>query len=297
MLLETLDIIRNDVVIYSENKFDLKDNFKIIFKREPIKTPRSIDYFEVCKFVRDPVPKNVIVYRLLTNVSKLDGYSTKYGYFINTTNGLELIYFDPIFALKDILNLKIDIESAKFRFKIQQVGLSGINSQNDEAYFREMYSFDLRAIEAQNQNDRIFADAIFAFDDSYVPDITAEAQRRHPNDRSRGGIIEDQSGGNPMFTKAKIAGNKTGIRFNEENIDKLKKSFKSEWDENYKAYNDFQSTIYKEDSRGKTKTRRSFSDFLEEQQTSGDDKRDLLRSASEFQKGRNEPVILRFPDK
>lgn len=171
MFLETLDYRANDVLIYSQNKFNFNDNFKIIYKNEKVKRVRNISYFDVCAFVKNPAPKNLIVYRLLTNVNHLDAYSTKYGYFIQINGRVELIYFDPIFALKDLRHLRFDLDPEKFRFKIQQVGLTSLTRKVDqsgkplEADFSEVYSFDLKAIEAQHQNDKIFADAIFAFED------------------------------------------------------------------------------------------------------------------------------------
>ena len=43
-----------------------------------------------------------------------------------------------------------------------------MTKKESEPNFAEVYSFDLKAIEAQSQNDKIFADAIFAFDENYV---------------------------------------------------------------------------------------------------------------------------------
>lgn len=171
MFLETLDYRTNDVLIFSQNKFNFNDNFKIIYKNEKVKRIRNISYFDVCAFVKNPAPKNLIVYRLLTNVNHLDAYSTKYGYFIQINGRIELIYFDPIFALKDLRHLRFDLDPDKFRFKIQQVGLTSLTRKVDptgkplEADFSEVYAFDLKAVEAQNQNDKIFADAIFAFEE------------------------------------------------------------------------------------------------------------------------------------
>ena len=170
MLLETLDLLKNDVIIYSENKFDLERNFKIIHKKSEIKTPKRIDFFEVCNFINQPLPKNMIVYRLLTNITDFDAFSTKYGFFIKTDNGLELIYFDPIFALNDLSNFKLNIDPNLFRFKIQQVGFSSLPTKNEEAFYGEVYAFDLRSDEAKNQNDKIFAKAIFALDESFIDD-------------------------------------------------------------------------------------------------------------------------------
>ena len=167
MLLETLDLRTNDVLIYSQNVFNFNNSFKIIYKNEKNKRPKRISYFDVCAYVKDPSPKNLVIYRLLTNVNNLDAYSTKYGYFIKINGKVELVYFDPIFAIKDLRHLRFDFDPKKFRFKIQQVGLTSLTKKEAEPSFAEVYSFDLRAIEAQNQNDKIFADAIFAFDLGY----------------------------------------------------------------------------------------------------------------------------------
>ncbi len=167
MLLETLDIRKKDFMIYSQNLFDFTNNFKIIDKSKRTKKPEKISYFEVCEIVKNTIPKNLIIYRLLTNVADLDAYSTKYGYFIKINGKPELIYFDPVFAIKDIRHLRFDFNPENFRFKIQQVGLTSKSLQGVEADYEEVFSFDLKAHEAQNQNDKIFADAIFAFDDTY----------------------------------------------------------------------------------------------------------------------------------
>lgn len=167
MLLETLDLKTKDVLIYSQNMFNFNDSFKIIYKNEKKKFPRRISYFDVCNYVKDPSPKNLIIYRLLTNVNNLDAYSTKYGYFIKINGRMELIYFDPIFAIKDLRHLRFELDPNRFRFKIQQVGLTSLTRWESEPDFAEVYSFDLKAIEAQNQNDKIYADAIFAMDPDY----------------------------------------------------------------------------------------------------------------------------------
>ena len=170
MLLETVDVRRNDVLIYSGNVFDLNNNFRIVFKKDKIKRPYKISFDEVCDFIVEPTAKNIIVYRLLTNVSSLDVFSTKYGYFIKSQNGLELIYFDPIFAIKDLPNLNINLSDKGFRFKIQQVGYTSLTGRSSSSDFKEMFSWDMRAKEAQNQNDKVFADALFVFDENYVND-------------------------------------------------------------------------------------------------------------------------------
>jgi hypothetical protein len=167
MLLETLDLRTNDILIYSQNLFNFNENFKIIYKNARVKKAENVSYFDVCNFVKDPSPKNLILYRLLTNVNNLDAYSTKYGYFVNINDRMELVYFDPIYAVKDLRHLRFEFDPGNFRFKIQQVGLTSLTRWEDEPHYREVYAFDLKAAEAQNQNDKIFADAIFAFDPNF----------------------------------------------------------------------------------------------------------------------------------
>lgn len=239
MLLETLDIRKKDVMIFSQNRFDFNDNFRIINKSHKIKRPRKISYFDVCEIVKDPIPKNLIVYRLLTNVSELDGYSTKYGYFIKINGKPELIYFDPVFAIKDIRHLRFDFDPDLFRFKIQQLGLSSNRVQGNEADYDEVFSFDLKAHEAQNQNDKIFADAIFAFDDSYIDedefidddflieqklhadlakDFKSEGITRLENISEENSIIKEK------LSKAKFANADHSNLKRDEKIDKLKQA-------------------------------------------------------------------------
>lgn len=170
MFLETIDLRKNNILIYSKNQFNFNDNFKVIYKNQKIKRPYPISYLDVCNYIKDPSPKNLIVYRLLTNVQSLSADSTKFGYFVIIENNIELIYFDPIFAINDLRYLKFDFDPERFRFKIQQVGLTSMTLWEKEPNFAEVYSFDLKAVEAQNQNDKIFADAIFALDPNYIDD-------------------------------------------------------------------------------------------------------------------------------
>jgi hypothetical protein len=183
MLLETLDLRTNDILIYSQNIFNFNDSFKIIYKNEKVRQPHRISYFDVCAYVKDPSPKNLIIYRLLTNVNNLDAFSTKYGYFIKINGKVELVYLDPIFAIKDLRHLRFDLEPDRFRFKIQQVGLTSLTKKETEPNFAEVYSFDLKAIESQSQNDKIFADAIFAFDDNFIDEDYVETKFQENRDR------------------------------------------------------------------------------------------------------------------
>jgi len=170
MLLETLDVKNNDVVIYSENNPDLENNFKIIFKQGVSRKPMKLSFNELCEFVTDPSPKNLIIYRLLTNFKQLDPFLSKYGCFLNNNGKKELFYFDPVYAVKDLKYLAEKLDKDNFRFKIQQVGLTTMTEQKSELGYSEVFSIDMKAIEAQNQNDKIFADAIFVFDSTYNDD-------------------------------------------------------------------------------------------------------------------------------
>lgn len=233
MLLETLDVRRKDILIYSQNKFDFEDNFKIVFKKGADRSPKKTTYFEVCEFIKDTSPKNLIVYRLLTNVESLDAYSTKYGYFVNVAGKMELIYFDPIFAIKDLRHLRFDIDPDKFRFKIQQVGLTYDSVKDSEPIYKEIYTFDLTATEAQNQNDKTFADAIFVFDDSYhgenVPAKEPEIVQARPvvkleekNEIEKKDIVEDRSEVKKDLSKVSISGKKNIVDERDKHIDMLK---------------------------------------------------------------------------
>jgi hypothetical protein len=81
---------------------------------------------------------------------------------------MELVYFDPVFAIKDLRHLKFDLDPEKFRFKIQQVGYTSLTRKDTESNYSEVFNIDLRAVEAQNQNDKIFAEAIYAFDENFI---------------------------------------------------------------------------------------------------------------------------------
>ncbi|MGK9369501.1 hypothetical protein ACSSWA_11425 [Melioribacter sp. Ez-97] len=206
MYLETLDVRGKDILIYSQNRFDREDNFRIIYKQEPVKQPKPISYADVCNIVKEPVAKNLIVYRLLTNDPQLDAYSTKYGFFLEIDGAVELIYFDPVYAIKDLPHLKFSKPVDQFRFKIQQVGLTNIGRGSN---YTEIYSFDMRASEAKNQNDKIFALAVFALD----PTFKDEESAAHDTENELGNLREV---------------NRTADVMNKPSIDKNKIDFKSE---------------------------------------------------------------------
>ena len=180
MLLETLDIKTNDVVIYSQNQFNLDKNFKIIFKDDPTKVAKDIGYNEVCSYINEYTPKNLIIYRLLTNAKDFGLRISKYGFFVNINGISELIYFDPIFAIKELEDYAETLNLYDIRFRIQQVGLTTLNRKGDLPNYAEIYSVDLEATEAKFQNDKVFADAIFAFDEVVKIDDNIEAEITSP---------------------------------------------------------------------------------------------------------------------
>lgn len=170
MLLETLDIKHNDVIIYSQNLFDLEKNFKVINKDDPNKEHKKISYSDVCRTVNEFTPKNIIVYRLMTNIKNFEINLSKYGFMLNINGVNELIYFDPIYAVKDLEDYPYKINFNELRFRIQQVGLTTLNRKGNLPNYAEIYNIDLEAIEAKFQNDKVFADAIFSVNVNQKPD-------------------------------------------------------------------------------------------------------------------------------
>lgn len=160
MLLETLDIKKNDIIIYSQNIYNPDNNFKIIFKDDDKKLSRKISFDDVCRFVNEFAPKNLIVYRLLTNIENFEIEPFKYGVILSVNEQYELIYFDPVFAVKELERYSRLTNLNNLRFRIQQVGLTTLNSKGDLPNFSEIYAIDLEAMEAKFQNDKVFADAI-----------------------------------------------------------------------------------------------------------------------------------------
>ena len=156
MLIESNEGKNFGVIIFSENKFDFVTNFTKINKSEP-DVLHQIDFTEVSNFISQPIEKNLILYRLITNDEKLDPFSSKLGYFIKVDERIEVVYFDPVFVIKDIENLKITIPRSEFRFKIQQVGYRTKSTKGDSTVYEEQFSIEMSDVEAKNQNDSHFA--------------------------------------------------------------------------------------------------------------------------------------------
>jgi len=166
MLLETLDIKKDDIVIFSQNIFDLENNFKIIFKDDPGKKIRKIGFYDVCHFVNEYTPKNLIVYRLMTNSNDFSLHASKFGVKLFIKEEPEIIFLDPVYAIKELEEFPGTVDE-NLRFRIQQIGLTTLSRVDNVSNFAEIYSIDLRPYEAKYQKDKVFADAIFALNAEY----------------------------------------------------------------------------------------------------------------------------------
>ncbi len=156
MLIESNENKNYGVIIYSENRFDFVNNFTKVNKSDP-NTHENIDFKEVSEFISQPIEKNLILYRLITNDENLDPFSSKLGYFIKVSDRIEVVYFDPVFIIKDIDNLSITIPRDEFKFKIQQVGYKTSSVDGYSSIYEERFSIEMSDVEAKNQNDSLFA--------------------------------------------------------------------------------------------------------------------------------------------
>jgi hypothetical protein len=177
MLLETLDIKKNDIIIYSQNIFNLDTNFKIVFKDDKERLSRKISYQDVCKFVNEFTPKNLIVYRLLTNIPEFKIDPSQYGFILMINDHRELIYFDPVFAVKELERYSRLMNLEDLRFRIQQLGLTTLNRKGNSPNYAEIYAIDLEAMEAKFQNDKVFVDAIMV---ASSPEVASLKKRLKP---------------------------------------------------------------------------------------------------------------------
>ncbi|MCK5458115.1 MAG: hypothetical protein KAI45_13385, partial [Melioribacteraceae bacterium] len=159
MLIETYENNKCGAIVFSKNKFDLLTNFVIVDKTKP-DVSKNIDYKEVSKLINKPVKKNLILYRLLTNDPNLDPYSSKISFFLKLKDKIEVVYFDPIFLLKDLEHLNITIPKKEFRFKIQQVGYKTKLIEDETVIYEEHFCNDLSDKEAKDKNDSLIAESM-----------------------------------------------------------------------------------------------------------------------------------------
>jgi hypothetical protein len=190
MLLETLDIKKNDIIIYSQNIFNPEANFKIIFKDDKERLSRKISYQDVCKFVNEFTPKNLIVYRLLTNIPEFKIDPSQYGYILTINDQRELIYFDPVFAVKELERYSRLMNLDDLRFRIQQLGLTTLNRKENTPNYAEIYAIDLEAMEAKFQNDKVFVDALMV---ASSPNVASLKKRLTPDVQGKS-EVEEKSG-------------------------------------------------------------------------------------------------------
>jgi hypothetical protein len=201
MLLETLDGGKKDVIIYSQNIFSAENNFRIIFKGDLKLSAKKITFSDVCMFVNDSVPKNIIIYRLLTNVPEIGIERAKFGYSMTINHTLEVIFFDPIYAIKEVESIVEKTNNFDLRFRIQQVGLSSSIFINGRPSFIEVYSMDLASREAKFQNDKVFVDALFATDKVFSSVSSQTDQRKNAKLEAQGIKIKNANGVNPAYFK------------------------------------------------------------------------------------------------
>ncbi|HKJ80504.1 MAG TPA: hypothetical protein VJ954_00660 [Ignavibacteriaceae bacterium] len=207
MLLETLDVKKNDVIIYSQNLFNIEKNFKIIFKDDPERLARKINYSDVCRFVNQYVPKNLIVYRLLTNIRDFKMQLSRYGFLLNINGNTELIYFDPVFAVKELEEYNELENLQNLRFRIQQVGLTTLNRKGNLPNYAEIYNVDLEAMEAKFQNDKVFAEAIVSLGTSPRDLRKGEIRNREAKPEGSGNIAVPGQKEKSFAEKIKNPGN------------------------------------------------------------------------------------------
>lgn len=200
MILETLDIKQNGVFIYSENKFDFEKNFRIINKDDKIKRAVPIHFNEVCRYINSSDPKSVIVYRFLTSLSSFKTDIIKYEVMITINGEPEVVHFDPVFAVKELEEYVKSNDILDVRFRIQQVGLLSQISNFGKPNYSEVYAFDLEVSEAKWQNDKVFAELIFAFDE----------------------VNFDLSQTNNEFQKIKVEPERTANRFKKITVEDVK---------------------------------------------------------------------------
>ena len=163
MLLETRKVRKNDFIIYSRNSTDDEYNFRIIFRNDPKLSVRKIDYEQVKRLINEYFPKNLIVYRILTNIPELSLKKSDHGIVITVEDETELFFTDPVYAIKTVENILDNHSFELFRFKIQQVGLTALRSSNNLTVYKEKVSYDLKAKEAISFNDEILAHELLEY--------------------------------------------------------------------------------------------------------------------------------------
>ena len=156
MLLETKNIRKNGFIIFSRNSMDDNYNIRIVFKNDPKLYHRKISFNYIKKLITESFPKNLVVYRVLTNNPDIFISSPKYGFIISVNGEQELIFTDPVFAVRTIEEYLEENHNDDFRFRIQKVGYSTTKKQSNNKDYCEEFSYDLSADQAIYVNDEIY---------------------------------------------------------------------------------------------------------------------------------------------
>ena len=160
MLLETKNIKKNEFYIYSRNSMDEDYNFRIVFKNDPKLFHRKISFDYTKKLITEYFPKNLIAYRILTNFPEIVIPAAQYGCIILLSDEPELVFTDPVFAVKTIEEFLEVNANDQFRFRIQKVGYTTISKSGYFSNYKEEFFYDLNIKEAINQNDEIYLETV-----------------------------------------------------------------------------------------------------------------------------------------
>jgi hypothetical protein len=164
MLLETLHNETDSVIVYSRNNFERDNNFSMILKNDPEKKPQKLFLYDICGLINNRFPKNLIAYRMLTNNQELVVSESQFGCMVRIGENVELIYPDPIYAVKELEAINEELDLPDLKFRIQQIGLTTSVIGEDEHIFREVFQFDLDSLEAEAQNDTVCIEALLHAD-------------------------------------------------------------------------------------------------------------------------------------
>jgi hypothetical protein len=160
MLLETLHNDPESVIIYSCNLLDPEKNFRMLLKSDPRKVPRKLFLYDICGLINNPFPKNIVAYRLMTNIPDLAITATELGCMVRIGETPELIYPDPVYAVKELEKITEREHIPGLRFRIQQLGLTSAIYNEGVHIFEEVFQFDLDTLEVEAQNDTVFVEAL-----------------------------------------------------------------------------------------------------------------------------------------
>ena len=150
-------------------------NFRIIFKNDPEKHHRVINYVQLKKLIAEYFPKTLIVYRILSNFPDVS-VNSKYGCTILVNEEPELVFTDPVYSVKTVEEYIEDHPNVEFRFRVQKVGLSTKDQIHNLANYKEEFCFDLNIDDVINKKDEDFIDSLLEL---------------HTSDSKKQNVVED----------------------------------------------------------------------------------------------------------